>query len=242
MEKKLKAVFAILFVFSLCVKATDMTFTSSGTITDGNTYDNVYVQNNGTVVNMLGGQINYGLSAGGASMFNMSGGSILGHTINIGTLSSFNVYSGTITIDGSLVVNGGAIVNISGGNITADRLKTYPALSNPVTPASVVNINGGNINFDVFEIHGEVNIYRGLFYVDAAWIGGWGNDQPIINIYGSAFNYSPSTQILTGYLLDDNQFTIKGVDSSEYTKFNLIPEPISLLLFGFGLLVLRKKH
>jgi hypothetical protein len=180
---------------------------------------------------MSGGQIG-SLLSWDASIFNMTGGLILGGIV-IAPISSFNVSNdGTIDIF-DFVVDAGASVNIFNGNISADRLKTYPA--------SVVNINGGNINFDVFEIHGEVNIYRGLFYADAAGIGGWGNDQTSINIYGYDFNYNPGTKILTGYLLDDNQFTIKDVSPSEYTKFHLIPEPISLLLFGFGLLALRKR-
>jgi len=239
MEKKLlKAILAILFLFPVYAYSVDITFTSSGTIVDGNVYDSVYVQNDGTVVNMSGGQITDWLSTRDASIFNMSGGQLTGN-IAINRSSIFNVSGGTVDID-DYVVDGGAVSNISAGNITADRLKTYPASFIPAIPASVVNINGGNCNFGIFDIHGTVNIYRGLLYVDGAWIGGWGNDQPIINIYGSNFSYNAQTQTLTGYLLDNNLFTVKGISSSEYARFNLIPEPMSLLFFGFGLLVLRK--
>jgi hypothetical protein len=110
-------------------------------------------------------------------------------------------------------------------------LKTY---SN-----STANINGGNLNFNMFDISGTLNIYRGALNVDDFF-----SPLPqtgVVNVYGNGFNYNSSTQILTGYLLDSNQFTIRGINSSEYTRFNLIPEPISVLLFGFGLLALRKQ-
>jgi len=237
MKKRLwKTIFAILFLLPVCANATDKTFTTSGTIVDGNVYGSVYVQNDGTIVDMSGGQITNWLGTRDTSIFNMSGGLISGF-INIDYLSSFNVSGGTITVSSDFVVYGSA--NISGGNITAGRLKTYPAAFNPVTPASVVDINGGSLNFNIFDIHGEVNIYRGLLDVNDSWIGGWGNDQASINVYGHDFNYDSYTRILTGHLLDNNPFIIKGVDASEYTRFNLIPEPISLLLFGFGLLAVR---
>jgi hypothetical protein len=233
MKKFIKIVFAILFVFSLCVKATDMTFTSSGTITDGNVFDNVYVQNDGTVVNMSGGQIGHLLSWD-ASIFNMTGGLIFGQ-ITIAPISTFNISDdGTIDIF-DFVVDTGASVNISDGNISADRLKTYPA--SLVTPASIVNITGGNLNFGNFTIlGGTLNIYRGLLNVDDVF--GIDNSATV-NIFGHDFNYSQS--VLTGYLLDNNFFTIKGINASEYARFNLIPEPVSVLFFSFGLLALRKQ-
>lgn len=231
----LKFVFAVLVLSPFCAKATNMAFTGSGTITDGDIYADVGVQNSGTVVNMSGGQITNILGVFSGGTFNMSGGLISGYSVDVGSSGTFNITTGTIDAF-DFVVEGSA--SFYGGNITAYRLKTYPASS--IATASVVNINGGNINFDMFDIHGVVNIYRGLLYVNDAWIGGWGNDQPVVNIYGSNFNYNTQTKILTGYLLDSNPFTIKGVDASEYARFNLIPEPMSILFFGFGLLALRK--
>jgi len=244
MRKFLGGFFAIL-ILSVCAFATDITFTSSGTITDGNVFENVFVQNDGTVIDMSGGQINYGLYTWDASVFNMSGGSILGTSIGIAPVSTFKIYGdGTIDSDGSLAVDADATVNISGGNISAGVLKTYPGFPTFSIPASVVNINGGILNFNAFDIKGTLNIYRGLLNVNDSYISYSGYPTYTladINIYGSGFNYNSSTQILTGYLLDNNQFTIKGIDESEYTRFNLIPEPMSLLLFGFSLLALRRQ-
>jgi hypothetical protein len=233
MKKKLAiTLFAVLFLFPVCAYSTDITFTSSGTITDGNVYTNVYVLNNGTVVNMSGGQIGSG-SMGGLgtidnSIFNLTGGRILASSINIGPLSTINISEGTIDVSGSLAVMDNSFANISGGNITVGVLKTYSD--------SVVNINGGNLNFGLFDIRGEVNIYRGQLYVSDLFSF---DNSAAINIWGNNFNYNNG--ILSGYLLDNNPFTIEGIDQSQYTRFNLIPEPISLLFFGFGLLTLRKQ-
>jgi hypothetical protein len=225
-RKGISILLAILWL-PVCAYSTDITFTSSGTIEDGNVYDNVYVENNGTVVDMSGGQISH-LLTWDASIFNMSGGQIIYSWpgITIDSVSTINVSGGTVdTFD--FVVYGSAVANISGGNITADRLKT--------SPDSVVNITGGDLNFDIFDIHGELNIYRGLLNVDDTGIG----SPATVNIFGHGFNYDIGNEILTGYLLDDNFFTIKGVSQSEYARFDLIPEPISLFFFGIGLLTIK---
>jgi len=53
--------------------ATDITFTSSGTIQDGDSYVRVFVQNDVTVVNMTGGEITLGLTTYNISTFNLMG-------------------------------------------------------------------------------------------------------------------------------------------------------------------------
>jgi hypothetical protein len=227
-----KIIFAILSLLPVCAYSTDITFTSSGSIVDGNVYDNVYVENNGTIVDMSGGQISH-LLTWDASIFNMSGGQIIYSWpgITIESVSTINVSGGTInTFD--FVVYGSAVANISGGNITADRLKT--------SPDSVVNINGGGCNFSIIDTSGELNIYRGLVDVNDAYISSI-YPSSTVNIFGYDFNYNLGTKILTGYLLDNNFFTIKGVSPSEYARFNLIPEPVSFLLLACGLMIVRKR-
>jgi hypothetical protein len=189
MKTRIYLILTIMFVCSLYVKATDITFTSSGTITDGNTYAVVYVQNNGTAVSMSGGQISDYLGVIYGGTFNMSGGLISGQSVHIGSSSTFNITAGTMDIFELAVMDSG-ICNITGGNIAIDVLKTFST--------------------------------------------------SIVNISGYDFNYNPTTKVLTGYLQDNNLFTIAGVDALEYAGLNLIPEPISVLLFGFGLLALRR--
>jgi hypothetical protein len=235
-----KISFVILLLLPLCSNATDITFTSSGSIVNGNIFGRVTVQNNDTIVNMSGGQIGVdftgGLNMWNSSTFNMSGGSISGSIFN-NPLSNLNISNGTINI-GDLVVYDRAILNISGGNITVSRLKTYPRYL--TSPASVININGGIVNFDGVNVDGTLNIYRGLLSINS--FNYWGTQSANINIYGSGFNYNPSTQILTGYLLDSNPFTIKAVSSIEYARFNLVPEPATLLLLSLGGLALRSRR
>src|SRR3990170_354735 len=98
----LKIVFAVLILLPVCAYSTDITFTSSGTITDGNVYDKVYVENEGTVVNMSGGQISK-LYTHNNSTFNFSGGQITGPyggEVNIDALSDFYMTGGMANLSG----------------------------------------------------------------------------------------------------------------------------------------------
>lgn len=122
-------------------------------------------------------------------------------------------------------------VNISGGTVTG-----WGKFANSPYYGSVINIINGNINFSSLMIYGETNIYGGLLNIDNFYYSGG-----TTNIYGYGFNYDSINQILTGYLSDNNQFTIKQVNNFDIQHINLIPEPISLLFFGFGLLTLRKR-
>jgi hypothetical protein len=242
MKTRIITIGFMVLVACVCSSAggADRTFDSNGQILPGETWDTVYVRNNGTVVDMSGGQIGSLDSFGGlktydSSIFNMSGGQIIGYSsgfnsISINDSSTFNVSGGTIDMYMDFVVYGSANANISGGNVTAGRLKT--------SPDSVVNITGGILNFDLygFDIRGELNIYRGLLNVENAGI----YPEATINIFGYGFDYAIGQEgILTGYLSDNNFFTIKGISPSEYTRFNLIPEPMSLFFLGFGLLIIR---
>lgn len=218
--------------------ATTITFTSSGTIQDEDVYNYVYVENDGTVVDMAGGQIgNLGTSY--ISTFNLFGGQIKkveltdpASSIYNGPLSTINILNGLVDIEN---FNVEGIANISGGNISSTTLKTYSD--------SIIEINGGVLDFNSVNIMGELNIYRGLLNIKDSW-GTFG----VVNIYGYGFNYVPIGDpfwgggTLTGYLLDNNPFTIDGLSQDEFENFNLIPEPATLLLFGLGGLLLRKRR
>jgi len=228
MKKRLgKTIFAILFLLPVWAYSTNITFTSSGTITDGNTYDNVYVRNNGTVVNMSGGQIQTNLITFDSSTFNMSGGLISSSgvyiTVGVNDLSTINISDGTIEKT-NFVLYGSA--NISGGNITGNV--------NKANPSSILNITGGNLIFGDFYIYGTLNISGGLLNIDNPHF-----PSTSVNIFGYGFNYDPVGQVLTGYLLDHNHFTINHLNSLDYQHLNLVPEPMSLLIFGIGLLAIR---
>jgi len=208
-------------------------FYSSGQILSGETWDEVYVQNDNTVVDMLGGQVG-GLWLSDNSIFNMFGGDITGGIDASGT-SYFSMFNGTIDADELILYGNGG--NISGGNVTAYRLKTYDNSS--------VEFTGGIINFNILEIHGELTIKGGSLYIHDAWIDLY--DFPVtINVYGYGFNYNPTggtygDGILTGYLLDKNFFSIDQLSELEFQRFNLIPEPMTLLLLGIGGVFVRRR-
>lgn len=206
-------------------QANDITFSSSDTIDSPQVWGHVYVQNNGTVVNMIGGQVGY-LHMYNASTFNMSGGQIE-DSIFTSNSSTFNLSGGTLEITG-FEFDGN--VNISGGNITGSgKFANFPV------GGCVVNITGGNLNFYSLMPYGELNIYGGLLNIGNF---GWGDGTT--NIFGYGFNYDPVGQVLTGYLSDHNQFTINQLSSFEYQHINLIPEPVSLCFLAFGWLFLRR--
>jgi hypothetical protein len=223
--------FAALLVFASVGSAEDKYFYSSGQILPGETWDNVYVQNDNTVVDMLGGQVG-GLQLSDRSIFNMSGGDITGGINAFGT-SYFNMVDGTIDVDALILY--GKEGNISGGNISAYNLKA--------SLHTIVQITGGVLNFNIFDIYGELTISGGLLHVNDALI----NDRDAtVNVYGYGFNYNPTggtygDGILTGYLLDNNFFSIDQLSEPEFQRFNLIPEPATLLLLGLGGLFLRKR-
>jgi hypothetical protein len=198
-------------------------FYSSGQILPGEAWDSVYVQNDNTVVDMLGGQID-ALVTFNISTFNMVGGEISKHnipsTIDIGISSMLNVYGGMIDT-GDFALSEGSYTLISGGDITAERWKLYGD--------ATVDIKGGGLRLNSIDFA----IFNELL--------------PTINVYGYGFNYNPTGGtygggILTGYLLDNNFFSIDQLSESEFQRFNLIPEPATLLLLGTGGLLLRKRR
>jgi hypothetical protein len=223
-----KAALQIVLLLVLCepiiTLASDITFSSSGTITDGNVFDTVYVQNDGTVVDMTGGQIG-NLQTSYVSTFNLRGGQISkilqtdpAPIIDIGPTATLNILGGSVDI-GNFVLGGESYTLIQGGQVSADLMKAYYDC--------VIDIEGGILQIGSFSIVGSSQL-------------------PTINIYGSGFDYDPTggtyEGILTGYLADGSQFSINDVSESEYLRFNLVPEPGTLLLFSFGGLFLARRR
>ena len=210
MRRKILIIVTML-LFGVCsVQAVDITFSTSGTIIEGDVYDTVYIENDFTVVDMLGGQIS-SLHTSDISTFNMSGGQITGPYIWIGISGTMNISNGIADIS-DFVLRDDSYTLILGGNITASYMKVYYDCT--------IDIKGGFVqvnNFDMSEF------------------------EPLatINIYGYDFDYTGG--VISGYLIDDNPFSISGVSESEYLAFNLVPEPTSLLILGMGSLLLRRR-
>jgi hypothetical protein len=223
-EKMKKVIIIIGFMtMGVCVcpiaVGADKEFDSSGQILAGETWDNVVIRNDNTIVDMLGGQIGRpntsdSLSAYDNSVFNMLGGQITVMYImmnSIGTSkNTINISGGTTDVFLDFVFGGGSYGLISDGSVTAGRLKVYYD--------SVIDIRGGLLQVNDFDMVGYDKL-------------------PTVNIYGYGFNYSGG--VVSGYLRDSNPFSIGGVSELEYSHFNLIPEPTTLLLLGFGCCLCR---
>jgi hypothetical protein len=235
-----KAILPIIILLVLCKPvislADDITFSSSGTIGPNDVYDWVYLENDGTVVDMTGGLI--------SDLFTISP-----------YYTTFNMMGGTISNSASL--NGASVFTMNGGNINGDiffesgtRGYFYDGIvlssALKVYSDAALNITDGDVSFNSISIDGILNLSGGIFDTSDSYINYYSADPAAITIYGYGFNYDPTGGafgggILTGYLLDDSPFSFDNLHPSEYACFNLVPEPATLLLFCVGGLLLRKR-
>ncbi len=148
-------------------------------------------------------------------------------------------------------VHGSSVFNIVGGR-TSDTVMAY---SN-----SHVSLSSGSIAYDLAGYHSSSlavsggGIFRNLVvydnnqtFITGGSIGGIldAYDESVITIEGTGFNYAfgtirNSTGILTGTLVNgdpiNNRFYVHNSASIVIT-----PEPCTLLLFGLGVMLLRRK-
>jgi hypothetical protein len=153
MKKVITIITAIALLFVVCPAkgVENKDFYSSGQILPGEQWNTVRIFNDGTVVDMLGGQID-DLVTFNISTFNMFGGEISKHNIpsiiDIGISSTLNVSGGMIDTE-EFVLYGGSYTLISGGDITAKRLKVYYD--------ATVDIRGGNCGWIVLTSWDSMN-------------------------------------------------------------------------------------
>jgi len=180
---------ATVVLLGICpARGADKVFTSSGEINVGETWDAVWIYNNATVVDMLGGSIDGTLSY---------------------DASKVNVYDGEIRW--GILAADSSTVNVYGGTINLESLGVYPSAT--------------------------VNFYGGSLLVGnspSLW------DLSTVNIYGYGFDYDGQSR-LTGFLLDDSPFLFRELLPADYERLNLIPEPATILLFGLGSVLIRKR-
>ena len=152
----------------------------------------------------------------------------------------------------TLLMTGGQGGNLSlGGWSTATIEDTNPIIGEGdggiwqlnTASYSELTINGGEINDLGGQHESLINLSGGQILGDLTVF----NLTAWVHIYGYGFNNDPfSGSPLTGFWADATPFSINLVDStiSTYDQiiFHEIPEPVSILLFGLGGLMLRRKR
>jgi len=223
---------ALLFVALVVVFTTgkvyaleDKIFTSSGQILPGEEWNLVYIYNDETIVDMLGG------SADWIATYDAS-------TLNV--------------VDGSAEVQAfdDSTINISGGDIhlaTAINNTTINFLTSDYTDALItedsatINMQGGSVERIIARDSGTSNLHAGSVtdYLTAY-------DSTVVNIYGydlvktstgGTYGYGQ----VYGYWLDDTPFTIELSTAETYSHITLIPEPNTLIVLALGVLFLTRK-
>lgn len=193
-----------------------------------------------------GGEISY-LNAYNTSTVNISGGVITGSgpSACLATYdsSTVNITGGQIgyTSMNGICFNDSSVVNI---DMEDGSIRALPEAYN----SSTINIYKGSLNYFFARDSSIINIYGGT-------IEAWGfhiQSTATANIYGNSFNYDPYAHYsevlyggwaseLTGVGFDGTPIGIIGIpDPYSSSNINLIPEPATFLLLGFGIIFLRK--
>lgn len=206
---------------------------------DGNTHDIDYVINEGiyvrddtfgnpTTVNLLPGGSIMDLASNDNSSVMISGGWIVNSVVASGN-SSVAFSDGSI--GDVLYAFDSSHVTVYGGSI-GDEINSYGGL---------ITISGGSIGTDL--IAGLNGADRGVLVIEGSGfaIDGTPVDYgELQNVLGDVWTMEPDRR-LTGTLLSgdqiDNFFYI-----NEGASIFLVPEPATLLLLGFGAVMLRSKR
>lgn len=186
---------------------------------------------NPTIVNVVtNGSIADWLSVDDNSIVNITGGLIGTYLWSYGS-SQVNLSDGAI--GRNLIAQQNSDILITGGMIGGQ----LQALQNSSIFMSDGAIGGWLSAGD----NGEIAVYGGVLNGDISVY-----DNGVINIYGSGFNYplgsiSDLSGILTGTLSNGNPLYV-DFNINNNGVINIVPEPATLLLFGLGAFVLRKKR
>ena len=211
-------------------------FYSNGQILAGEQWNVVSVYDtspNHTTVDMLGGTID-SLGTYDQSSLNIYDGHING--AGAGDYSTINVFGGSMTLGGiGLGGIGHGTINIyDNANILGCFMQEH----------SIVNMTGGTTKYLSANDFGVINLSGGLV-TDSLYA----DDSAVINIFGYNLTKTPygghyNVGQVSGFWADGVPFEIDLWDSKTgtYSHINLIPEPMTFLLIGFGSLFVRKRR
>ncbi len=189
--------------------ADDKIFTSSGQILPGEEWSNVYIYNDDTIVDMLGGHVD-SMAAYDASTLNITGGHV--STLHARGFSTANVSGGYVH---------GLWAQDSGTVILSDTASVVSLSSRG--SFGTVNMTGGSTEYARAGNSGTLNLYGGVVNNS---LNAW--DSATINIFGyDLFKTSTGGTygygFVTGYWVDGTSFTIDLSTSKTYSHLNLIP-------------------
>jgi len=225
-KRRLVVAGIVLIFSSLAIAAGDRYFYESGKIVPGEEWSNVYVYGDSTIVDMNGG-LAHEIVSYNASTVNITAGQA--YTIDAQDFSKINISGGNINwlsahINGTITFSG-----------TAESISVSALDSGKVIMA------GGQTDYLHIGYNSSINIYSGIV---SDSLNAW--DSAIVNIYGHDFTYDPyggkyERGQFRGIYLNGVPFTLDLSDFQTYSHIHLLPEPASLLMFGFGAFALRRK-
>lgn len=268
MFKKIYTI-VILVVFAPAI-CQAIVFTEDGAI-DGGTYGNVTIENDATVdmtagtvdamsinqvgtLNFYGGTIIEEIYLRESGILNLEGANFHPtQSLTIEDASTFNLNSGVLS--GRIELREYVEVYVNGGQITDSLLDS--------TGYAITDIYDGIHTFEDMWLYqySTLNIYGG----DVSWLTGSITDNAVLNVYGGTIDFEHGfsvgnngefnvhysdiiylnewDEIITGYhLLDGSEFMLDQFTQYEIDQINFVPEPTTLLLFGLGGLLLRKRR
>ena len=222
---QISVMLTMVMAMSICnVYAENKVFTESGEILEGEVWDIVDVFGDDTIVDMSGGSVDY-ISTFDSSTLNMSGG-----LAEVGAFetSTINISGGSL-FSGANAYDGGT-VNLLDCDYSID-LRVYES--------GTGNMFGGTVEYLIAGDFGTLDLYGGVI-TDS--LGAW--ESSLVNVHGYDLYKTTIGGIygygqVSGFYLDDKPFTIDFYNAETYSHVNLIPEPSTLVLMGFGVLVSR---
>jgi hypothetical protein len=244
----------------------DLHDTSSVFITSGGNVTNLNSWGFSTV-NISGGSFG-NLYAWDSSTVNMSSGGLWYSLLEVSDSSTANISDGSI---GSGNAYGHSTINISGGYVDycirgygSSTINMFGGYVNTPAPndSSIMNMFGGSAYWFSAEGSSTSNIFGGsideFYAVGSPTVNISGGsieslharDTSTTNIFGQNFQYSSGlildgnrvfgTGILSGEWLDGTPWAIDIMENYS-TATILVPEPATLLFFGLGAVILRKR-